>query len=311
MHRSALTLAALSTTAVVGMDVHTARPLDAAEEGFDSALLTDGDHRRWVVRSPRTAAAGAALEAEMALVQSFAPFVDDGALEFAVPRPAGFAALPEGGRAVVYPWLPGRPLDPARLRSGPGLAAAIGRALGSLHELPTSLVENLGLPTYAATEYRDRLLAEVDEAARTGRVPARLLRRWESQLENVAVWRFQPTVVHGDLDGTSLLVDRDEVSAVVRWSQCRVADPADDLSWLLAAAPEPAVESIVEAYQLRRTELRDPHLVERALLGSEIALARWLLHGVRSEVPEIVDDAVEMLLDLDDATADPVDQVTD
>ena len=66
------------------------------------------------------------------------------------------------------------------------------------------------------------------------------------------------------------------------------------------AAPQDAVDSILEAYQLRRTELIDPHLAERALLAGELALARWLLVGVRSHDDEVVADAVAMLLDLEE-----------
>ena len=68
------------------------------------------------------------------------------------------------------------------------------------------------------------------------------------------------------------------------------------------AAPSDAADSIMEAYQLRRTELLDPHLVDRALLAGELALARWLLYGVRTNDPDIIDDAVAMLVDLDDQT---------
>ena len=81
-------------------------------------------------------------------------------------------------------------------------------------------------------------------------------------------------------------------------------DPADDLAWLLVAAPPDAVESILEAYLLRRTELTDPFLTERALLAGELALARWLLYGVRSGQQDVVDDAVAMLADLDAATSE-------
>ena len=59
----------------------------------------------------------------------------------------------------------------------------------------------------------------------------------------------------------------------------------------------------MEAYQLRRTELTDPHLTDRALLASELALARWLLHGVRHGLQDVIDDAVDMLLDLDEVTS--------
>jgi len=54
---------------------------------------------------------------------------------------------------------------------------------------------------------------------------------------------------------------------------------------------------------MRRMEFSDPHLTERARLAGELALARWLLHGVRTENEEIIDDAVAMLADLEEYTA--------
>jgi hypothetical protein len=145
-------------------------------------------------------------------------------------------------------------------------------------------------------------LAELDEAAATGRVPASLLRRWEAALEDVALWRFQPVTVHGDLAPEHVHTAEGRVTAVTGWGEARVADPADDLSWLLAAAPPQACESVMEAYLLRRTELHDPRLVERALLLGELAVARWLLYGVRNVLSDVVRDAEAMLADLDAAT---------
>ncbi|MDQ0426394.1 MULTISPECIES: phosphotransferase [Cellulomonas] len=302
MTRSPLALAALATVALPGLDAYDVRrPLQPGTD-FDVAVVIDAQRQRWVVRAPQHAVAGAALEAEVALLDALGPFADDGRLPFAVPRPAGFAHLPEGGRACVHREVPGRPLRLESLRPGPGLAAAVGRALASVHELPTSVVENAGLPVYDAAGYRERRQAEVDEAARTGLVPASLLRRWEQMLEDVAMWRFRPTVVHGDLSSDHVLVQDGAVAGVLDWGSAMVADPADDLSWLLVAAPQDAVDAILEAYLLRRTELTDPHLADRALLAGELALARWLLHGVRTHQQDVVDDAVQMLHDLDEHT---------
>jgi macrolide phosphotransferase len=204
---------------------------------------------------------------------------------------------------MVHPLLPGRPLALERLGPGPGLAADVGRATAALHQLPVSTVEDAGLPVYEAEAYRQRRLAEVDEAARTGRVPGGLLRRWERALEDVAVWRFQPTVVHGDLSSEHVLCRGERLTAVLGWSEAKVADPADDLAWLLVAAPQEAVDPILEAYNLHRTELRDRYLADRALLAGELALARWLLHGVSADDAEIVDDATAMLVELDEQTS--------
>lgn len=296
--RSALALAALSTLAVPGLDVHHVQET-AAPDGFDAAVAIDAEKRRWVVRAPRTLAAGAALEAEAAFLSGLEDYVDSGRLPFEVPRAAGFAPLPDGGRAVVFPELPGHPLRVERIVPGPGISASLGRAIAALHELPVSLVESSGLPVYSAEEYRQRRLSEVDEAAQTGQVPATLLRRWERSLEDVALWRFRPTVTHTALSAETLLVRAGQISAITDFFEVQVGDPADDLSWLLVTAPQESVESILEAYQLRRNEMIDPHLVDRALLASELALARWLLHGVRGDRGDVVKDAVGMLRDLD------------
>lgn len=301
--RSPLALAALSTLAVPGLDVHAVQPC-SAPDGFDAATAIDSEQRRWVVRAPATLAAGAALEAEVAFLAALEGYVDDGRLPFEVPRAAGFAPLPEGGRAVVYPDLPGHPLRVERIVPGPGLSASLGRSVGALHELPVSIVERAGLPVYSAQEYRERRLSEVDAAASTGRVPVGLLRRWERALEDVAMWRFSPTITHTALSAETFLVRSGQVSAISDFAEVQVGDPADDLAWLLVTAPHDAVDSILEAYQLRRTELTDAHLVDRALLASELALARWLLHGVRTKDDEIVEDAVGMLADLERASTE-------
>ena len=224
-------------------------------------------------------------------------------LPFALPQVEGSVALPDGGRAMVYRQLPGRPVVPSQLEPGAGLAAALGRAIAAVHDLPTRLVEDAGRPSYGAEEYRYRRLAEVDRAAGTGKVPPRLLTRWEQAVEEVGAWRFVPCCVHGDLAAESVLVQDGEVVAVIDWSQSRVADPADDLGWLVAAGPEPAVDSVLEAYAAARRERPDPHLARRAHLVAELAVARWLMHGVGADDADVVDDAVRMLSDLDDAVA--------
>jgi aminoglycoside phosphotransferase (APT) family kinase protein len=304
VRRSPLTLAALATAAIPGLDVVATR--SPQHDGTDFAVtgIIDSGGRRWVVRCPQHAAAGAALEGEVALLTRLADAVDDGVLPFDVPRPAGFAALPEGGRAMVYRELLGRPLAVATLTPGPHLAANVGKALAAIHELPQSVVENAGLPVYDAEASRQRRLAELDDAAATGYIPSVLLRRWEHTLEDVALWRFRATPVHGDLAPEHVLVANDHVAGILDWSDARVGDPADDLAWLVASAPEDALEAVLEAYALARTERGDDHLVERATLASELAVSRWLLHGVRVGDRDVVAEAAQMLAELADLARD-------
>jgi aminoglycoside phosphotransferase (APT) family kinase protein len=298
--RSPYVLAALLSAALPDAMPVRARLLDS-DGDVDEADVEDAKGLHWVVRAPRRATAGAALEREVSLLRALAG-APAKSLPFDVPVVAGSAALPEGGRAVVLPRSPGSPLEPASLRPGPGAAASLGRALAAVHELSPSVVEEAGLPVYEAGVYRERRLSELDRAAATGEVPARLLQRWETALEDVARWRFSPTVVHGDLVADHVLATDGSISAVVGWGEAKVADPADDLAWLAAGAPEEAFESVLESYALARSETPDRHVASRAALAGELALARWLLHGVAVDDEEVVADAARMLTDLDLAT---------
>ena len=301
MPRSPLALAALASVAVPGLDVYDVLRSPLTDADFDVVVVKDATGKRWVVRAPRRAAAGASLEAEMGVLHAVTRAKEAGLVEFDVPRPAGAATISgeDGGRAIVYSDVTGSPLVLAAVEPGPGLAASIGRTLAQIHELPVSLIEDQGLPVYSAEEYRTRRLTELDAGTQTGLVPPRLADRWEHQLENISWWRFEPTVVHGDMGEHQIVVREGLVAGVVDWMDARVADPADDLAWLAAAAPHDVLESVWEAYTMGRREVRDPHLLDRARLASELALLRWLMYGVRTDNADVVEDGRGMLADLE------------
>ena len=167
-----------------------------------------------------------------------------------------------------------------------------------LHELSISVISEAGMPVYDADDVRDRWLAVLDDAAATGKVPSALLSRWEQALEDTALWRFKPTVVHGDLAEENILTAGGAVVALRGLNQAHVGDPAEDMAWIYSTAPVDCLESIESAYDTARSEGVDKHLRDRAELVSEMSLARWLLHGIDSGRQEVIDDAVSMLADL-------------
>lgn len=284
MDRSPLFLAALASAAVPGLDPASVEPLPSGpDHHYDVAFVQDTQHRRWVIRVPRSQTASAQMESTFALLTLLAR-----RLPFSVPTPKGFAALKEGGRAAIYPFLPGHQLDFEQLPAGPGLAAELGRAIAALHNADHGLFEEAGLPAYDADTYRTRRLSELDRAASTGHVPTGLLARWERQLEDVALWRFAPTPTHGDLTGDQVLaVFEDEqdaatgrVKAFTGWEDAKVADPADDFAALVTQASPAAVDTLVEAYAHARSERPDAHLLTRARLVSEMQLLGRLMAAV-------------------------------
>ncbi|CCH77391.1 Macrolide 2'-phosphotransferase [Nostocoides japonicum T1-X7] len=304
MERSPYVLAALASVAVPGLDPTGVEPIpsEPAHE-FDLAFVTDTQERRWVVRAPRTQAAAARMEESLPLLGLLAR-----RLPFGIPAPRGFAAMKEGGRACVYPALPGHTVDFSGLPSGRGLAVEIGRAIAAVHNVDARLFDEAGLPAYDADTYRTRRLADLDRAAGTGRVPSALLARWERALEDVNLWRFAPTPVHGDLTGDQLLVvfaDEDDVtSGTVRgmtgWEDAKVADPADDFAYLVADADPEALETVMEAYAHTRVERPDPNLLVRARLASELSLLTALMHAISAGFDEAADAHAAALRRLDE-----------
>ncbi|MEP7194737.1 MAG: phosphotransferase [Actinomycetota bacterium] len=313
MSRTPLALAAIASAAVPGLDPATVEMvLPRLGDQFEVAFINDKQDRRWVVRAPMSAAAGAQMDVSVSLLALLSP-----RLPFSVPTPEGFVALSDGSRAVVYPFIAGRPLDFARLPGGPGIAAQLGRALAALHNLDLALCEEAGLPSYDPDTYRTRRLSDLDRAAATGLVPNGLLSRWEKSLEDVTLWRFAPTATHGDLTGEEVLaVFTDESDAstgrihgLTGWEDTKVADPADDFATLVTQASPSAFDSVIEAYAHARVDRPDKHLERRARLAGELKLVSELLTAVGAGNLTGIEACSERLRQLDDWTvADTEDE---
>lgn len=304
MERSPLFLAALASAAVPGLEPASVEALPSTpDQLFDVAFVEDTAQRRWVVRAPRTAAAAAQMDLTESLLGLLAR-----RLPFALPMPRGFITLRSGGRAAVYPFLPGQHLDFAALPAGDGIAAELGRAIAGLHNADHRLFDEAGLPTYDADTYRTRRLSDLDRAAETGLVPAALLARWERALEDVNLWRFAPTPIHGDLTGDQVLAAFDDpedassgrIRAMTGWEDAKVADPADDFAALVVEATPEALDTVMEGYAHARAERPDPNLLVRARLAAELRLLSALMAALAAGRNRTAEGLTAQLQELDE-----------
>lgn len=294
VRRKPIELAAVATAAVPGLTptAVSSAPDDPAD--FDSALLLDSEGKRWRVRSPRHAEASARLETEFMVLRAFVPAIR-AELPFLMPTVAG--TVRQGALSTfVYSHLGGSTRSVEELSEGSAvLAREIGAAMAAIHDLPHSLVSNADLPSYTPNEFRQRRLNELDQAATTGKIPPLLLRRWEHALEDVSLWRFNPCVVHGELHEDNLLVDGERVTAVTGWTDLRIGDPADDMAWLVASNEQDFVEAVLTHYTASRRDAPDAHLLRRAALSAEFALAQYLVKGLAAGNRNMIGEAESML----------------
>ncbi|MFK4761362.1 phosphotransferase [Microbacterium sp. ZW T5_45] len=297
MGRSPFTLAAAVTAALPGAEVTGARVLTADGDGrFDSAVASLRDGRELAIRVADDDEAATELSAEALALRALTPGARS-MLPFDAPTYIGETRVGDA-RALVTELLPGFQIDAALVPGGRGAAESMGAAIAAVHALPVSVVRGAGLPARSAAEVRDDISRLVDEAAATGRVPARLTVRWREAVADDDLWRFESTVVLGGVQSTSFVFDDDselgpQVTGLLGWHALSVGDPAVDLAWL-SAAPDAAAD-VQAAYARASERTPDAAIEARARLLAELEFARWLVHGDALRRSDIVDDAAALL----------------
>ena len=309
MVRSPLTLAALATTAIAGLDVTAASRLGSGPLGsFEQAVLDIRDGSQVLIRLPRMKTAETQATTELTALTALSGGIR-ARLPFAVHSFLGQTPI-SGTRAIVYDYLPGAPVDLANVSSGAGLAASIGRAIAAIHSLPAGFVADAGLAVVRPLDALSIATTVMEHAQATGLVPAALVDRWENASEDPALWQFAPTVINGSMGADSVLHDGDRVTGVVNWYSLGVGDPARDLFWVLGASASDAANSVFDAYNSARGS-SDRQVKKRSMLYAELEIAKWLLHGTRERSTEIVDDAVGMLHNLVDIVQHDISRTID
>lgn len=294
MAKSPLILAALAKAAVPHLNFHEVKSLSANSNGaFDTALLTATTGEHYVIRVANTQAAGAEQDVELRALKALGK-PERMRLPFKITNQIGEVKDEKGSRALVFEFVYGNPTDIGSVPADSALSHSIAKAIAAIHNLDPAIVENAHLASFESAETVRGRVAELDRFASTGKVPAILLSRWEQALEDVSLFRFKPAVIHGGLNGDSLLTLDDEVAGVLGWSNLRVSDPAEDFAWILGAGIHELSESIIDVYRQSHYNV-DDSLRLRATLYSEFEIARWLMHGITKQDQEIIDDAISML----------------
>lgn len=291
MASTPFTLAALATLAVPGLIVHSAREHSYGDADELVAAVVVTDQGELIVRVPREAASEQILGGELLGLAA----LTEGArsmLPFAVPTVLGQTKA-GNTRAVVSTFLSGSKLDAAHISADALVLASIAATLRAIHAVPLSIVSDAGLPMRSAEDARENAARLVRRAQATRLVPAAVVSRWESVLDDDALWQFEPTVVHGNMQIEQLLVHNEHVTGVLGWSALAVDDPALDLAWICAAGAE-TFDSALARYSQERDVSNPEAFRARAFFYHELEVAKWLLHGVDTHDQAVIDDAVTM-----------------
>ncbi len=277
MASSPLILAALAKAALPGAKFSKVKGLPRENgEPINSALLTDSEGIQYIVRESRNAKGNLKLATDTQCIRAVK---GAGTLPFSVPNLVSESTTPDGKTLQILEFVYGATTDLENVRSTDPELREIGLAIGAIHSLSIDMIRQAGLPEFSSADTRESRIADLDRAAATGRIPATLLQRWETALEDLDLFRFQPTVVHGNLNTGSILELDGEVSGVTNWTSLHIGDPAEDFGVFASNIDNDVIDAVKLAYFERREEA-DANLAQRATLYSELALATYLVKSL-------------------------------
>lgn len=289
MGKPSLILAALAADAMPGLRFTQVQDLTEPGSEIVTQLLTTDDGRQVLFKSPRSAAALTSLGLEVRALRVLRQVQ----LPFQVPSFIGETSPKAVYRALAFEYISGNSLDVSRIKVDDPITARIGQTLAQIHSIPPTLVAEAGLPEFdPALKVRERV-AEFDRAMETGRIHPDLLERWQSALLDVNLFRYQPTVVHGNFTSDNILVNAGEVVGINSWTNLSIDDPAVDLAGIYSEFSTEIAEAVTSAYE---SSIRaDRNIRQRATLYFELSLANFLLQAVDSQDEDNIAQAQALL----------------
>lgn len=293
MGRPSLILAALAADAAPGRTFRSYRRIDSNPE-LDQLHLWDQQDNAYQLLIPATPAGEAELASELQAISVLAKLSDQLSIE--APEVVGQTKDADGNSAVLLTLIGGENPDLARFAPGE-FSKSFASAISSIHQLNPSLIRDAGLAEYSAETILQLKVAEIDRIAQTGRVPANLLSRWEAATEDLGLFRFHPSVIHGSISDDTLRVSGQSVTGIARWATLQIADPAEDLRWLTGGALKTTLEDTLIRYRAVR-ENADENISQRAQLYSELELGSWLTYCLENKDEKAIAQAEDMISEL-------------
>ncbi|MBJ7280381.1 MAG: phosphotransferase [Rhodoluna sp.] len=292
MGKPSLILAALAADALPGVRFVSVQDLADYQREVKTLVLTTEDSRQVLLKSPRTVSAATIIGTEVRALRVLRQV----ALPFQISALLGESSVNAERKAFLFDCVGGREINLDSVKPEDPIVAAVALAIAKIHSIPTALVSDAGLPEYVPAQSVKERVAEFDRAMDTGKIHRDLLERWQAALLDINLFRFQPTVVHGNLQGQYLLTDGTDITGITDWSSLSIDDPAVDLSSLYGEASPEVAAAITLAYEgyLRA----DKNLRQRANLYFELSLASYLLQTTEAGTEDEISEAEGILANL-------------
>ena len=268
MAKSHLILAALAAEAAGGKNFTSTRLSSDQTPGFDSAVLESDMGHKYQVLVPKSKQSESELKTELNALQLIKPLASS---TLSIPELVGQTRDTDGFSVVVLSFDESKDIRLGTKNTEP--IELLSAELARIHSLSVADAQQLEIQSFTPTELNSELVAEIDRLSDTGKVPGVLLSRWEKALEDIGLWRYRPTVIHGSINSDTVGTYGDKL--VLRgFGSVRVSDPAEVFGWIAAGSTEAVLNACFAQYL--EIKEADENLLKRAIFYSEVEIARWL-----------------------------------
>lgn len=249
---AALASATMPNASVAG--VRESNQLNSTDElyGIDHAVIQDASGKLFDVYAADSAKGSERLAKRYKAAQTLSDAREPNVLSFALDKALAFSAgdaqnSATGSTTVLM--TAHNEGDPRSL----GLltlddCTAVGTALGAIHRLNPSFLEDAGYPVYTTKQIRAQLTAWIERLRAAGHVPSEITDSWANIIATDGLWSFTTCPVHGGFEDGDMFFSGSSVSAITNWQNMQVNDPARDLAWTFSKLDSQHRNAVIASY---------------------------------------------------------------
>lgn len=126
----------------------------------------------------------------------------------------------------------------------------LGKALVALHQVPIEKAREAGLTVHEAHELRQTMKQRMNAVKAKIGVGDSLWNRWQTWIENDAMWPEKTGLIHGDVHAGHILIDESSnVTGLIDWTEAKVSDLSNDFVVLYKTFGDEGLELLINAYK--------------------------------------------------------------
>lgn len=222
------------------------------EAGIDLAIIQDGPGRLLDVAASSTDEGKARLMRRVEAANTLARAKEPGGLGFAMERVVAYQAGdnpdgPTGTTSVaVFSHCAGSSVALHSLDTQDCIA--IGTAIGAIHRLRGTFLQEASYPVFTTENIKQQLLSWISRLSKAGHIPQEIIRSWSDIVNTSGLWSFTTCPVHGGFDDGDFLFSDTTLTAIYNWQDMQINDPARDLAWMFAKLDETRRNALIAAY---------------------------------------------------------------